>query len=1366
MSPKYQVSLILLFFGWLVAADVVPASGEFKPFVPAPKQIRRAEVIPPSEVRIGSLRPADFRRVRSLNGSWKISGVRTFSEPIPAPTAEELRVVASDFDDSAFSPIEVPGNFFNQFKVQSAKKPYARAWYRKEFPLSADELKNRRLLLHFERVAYEAEVWLNGKKIGSHHGQYTSFELDATEAALPGRNVLALRVLTDNGPRFGTGPAYHTYGSQWWMGLIAGGITGEVTLSLEPELRITKALVTPDWENRKIRVDYTIENQTGKETSVQLGNVVTSAMKQSAGKKIGEAAKELSLFPGKNTGSMEVTLENPVPWRIGKPYLYFTTLTLKKKGKFEDAESFRFGFRNFRIRNRKFEFNGEPLFLFAANLSSHHFENAVWTEKMDRLAEKFLLGFLNRGYFILRTAHMPIRDRVLELADECGVMIAPEWGWAFTAQLNHEKWKSFMSREVTEFVEYSYNHPSVVLWSMGNEVSHIQDPAIADRFGELVRLVRRIDRSGRPVSAYSGSASVFSYGERRLDTDLVDTHSYTGLAGQWTNMRGELEVYHRKLLDIYAQGRRELPIPWVGWEYIGFSWGIQADKTFRPGDRNAYWKYAERLSASTWGSPLGIGFSGSIGLAAALDPERGGAYGMSKFMPRIFSTILLDGRMSGYAPWNPDPNMDFITQMSQKIFPMLVGKTGLFPGNLFSGESSEWTLALVNVSSRPVSNLTLDVQLADLEGRAVPIGSYRIPKADSFSKSEQKVLLNLPGGINGHRQLRLILRDASGAEQARNYYNIYLADRSIRNRKIRAVRKAFLLDTKHAGNLAATRALLERHGVKAETVSSVDTLKGGEVLIVPAELSPGEGLDLSMTDKMERFLKAGGVLLILEQRNLNTRFPDGTGLIVGRMSFVDLVVPDHPLFAGLDQRNFDTWNNEKENGFLLTHSIQHFNLNTIAAKGVSGLGSRDLRSAVSEASLGKGRILASQLNAVELHDYDSSASSYFVNLLRYVLESREFRTPAHPFSMNRNVGYKTVKNRCRVIDLAPYVTTSFRDEKAGDRKGGWTDQGENDFRSVRTGMVTAAGVPFRVIDPEKNNGKSCIVLCGSARPYFPEAVRKIRAEGNFSRLFFLHTSAWGNNGICAYYRIRYADGSKIDYPMAGQQNVADWWFVWGLPKAKLGISGGNSNRSGTTFVAEWVNPHPEKKIVSIDFLSARAYHKENINYLPTKESVPILLAITGEECSASPVRIPGKNTRVSPIGSYPLPDKGKLQSDDKRILYLFPRFEKKGSSPEPGFICFFRKGAKNGEYHTLTLEARSSKALDLKIVIPCADWKHAEQIRFTLPVEKTFRQYRFLLRSRKNTYRPDCHLRGEILIQALRKEAEGTELEIRNLMLQ
>ena len=1362
-----RFGLTLLFSALPAMADIVPASAEFKPFVPAPKQIRRAEVIPAEEVRIGSLRPAEFRRVRSLNGTWKISGVQTFADPIPAPDAEELQIATPGFDDSKFSDIAVPGNFFNMFRVQSRKKPYARAWYRKEFRLSPDDLKNRRLILKFERVAYEMELWLNGKKIGGHHGQYTSFEMDATSAARPGRNVLALRVLTDNGPQFGTGPAYHTYGSQWWMGLIAGGITGSVELSLEPEIRIAKALITPDMEKRRIHIAYTIENNTGRTVSLKLKNRITSAMKRSAGKEIGSGAEVLELSPGRNAGNVEIPLEDPVPWRIGKPYLYFATLILERDGKTVDAESFRFGYRDFRIRNGRFEFNGEPVFLFSANISSHHFENVPWSEKLDALAEKYLLGFLNRGYFILRTSHMPIRDRVLELADECGTLIAAEWSWAFTAQIDHKKWNSHAEREVTEFVEDSYNHPSVVLWSMGNEVSHILDPAIADRFSELVRLVRRLDRSGRPASAFSGSASVFNYGTRRLDTDLVDSHSYTGLSAQWTSMRGELETIHRKLLDIYAPGRDRLPVPWVGWEHIGFSWGFRYDKAFRPGDRGAYEKYAEKIASSTWGNPQGIGFSGCIGLAAALDPERGAAYGMRKYMPRIFSTILLDGRMSGYAPWNPAPDMDFITQTSQKIFPVLVSGAGLFPGNLFSGEHSEWNMAVVNVSGKAVSGLTLELSLADLDGQTVPAGSFKVPEVNSFSKYMRPVRLEFPEGITGHRQLRLILRDGSGGEAARNYCNIFLADSSVRERKINPVRRVFLLDTGHAGNVAATRALLERHGIAVKTVSPKTPLNGGDALIVPAELVPGDPVDLGMTPEMERFLKAGGVMLILEQQNVNSRFPDGSGIIPGGMSFIDLVSPDHPVFNGLDQRNFDTWNNEKQNGFLLTHSFVSFMRGTIAAKGVSGLGSRDLRSAVTESSLGKGRIIASQLKAAGLHDSDSSAAVYFANLLRYALESRAFRVKTHPFSMNRSDGYVTAKDRCRVIDLAPYVTTSFRDEKDGDRQGGWTDQGENDFRHVQTGMVTAAGVPFRIIDPEKNGGKSCIVLCGTARPYFPEAVRGIRADGFFSRLFFLHTTAWGNNGICAYYRIRYADGSHVDYPMAGQENVADWWFAWGLPKAKLGIQG-NGRRSGTTFVAEWENPHPEKRLAGIDFLSMRAYNKENIDYLPSKESVPILLAITGEECSASPVRIPGKGVKISAIGSYHLPDKGELRYDEKRreIFYRFPRFEKRGESREPGFICFFKKGMSPDEYRTLTLEARATKPLAVKIILPCSDWKHADRMELVLPGGKQFRRYRIHLDAKKNRYRPECRLRGELLVQALGKDSEGVELEIRNMTIQ
>lgn len=1352
-----------------VVADVVPASAEFKPFVPPPKQIRRAEVIRAGDVQIGSLRPAEFRDVRSLNGTWKISGVQTFADPIPAPDEEELQIAAPDFDDSSFPAIGVPGNFFEKFKVQSKAKPYTKAWYRKEFQLTPQDLENRRAILKFERVAYETELWLNGRKIGSHHGQYTPFEVDATDAARPGRNVLAMRVLTDNGPRFGTGPAYHPYGSQWWMGLIAGGITGNADLSLEPEIRIAKALVTPELDRQSIRVDYVIDNNTDRTASVQLKNIVGSAMKQSAGKEIGTGTKALALPPGRSTGNMEVPLENPVPWRIGKPYLYFATLILEEDGEAVEARSFRFGYRDFRIRDRKFEFNGEPLYLFAANISSHHFENIRDPQEFDSLAEKYLLGFLNRGYFILRTAHMPIRDRVLELADECGTMIAAEWNWAFTDKLDHEKWKPHAEREVTEFVESSYNHPSVVLWSMGNEVSHRNDPAIADRFDELVRLVRSLDRSKRPVSAYSGSATIFAYGERRLDTDLLDAHSYTGLAAQWTDMRGELDAHHNRLLEIYAPGDTALPIPWIGWEYIGFSWGFQYDRSFRPGDVDAYAKYAGNLSKSTWSSPHGIGFSGCIGLAAALDPERGAEYGMQKYMPRIFSTILLDGRMSGYAPWNPAPDMDFITQTSQKILPMLVNEAGLFPGNLFGGEPSEWRMAVVNVSAKPVSDLVLNLSLAERNGSTTPVGRFSVPAIPPFRKSVQKISFTLPEKTDGHRQLRLVLTDRDGREIARNYYNIYLADRSLKSRRITPVRNVSLLDTGNAGNVDASRRLLERHGIRSRVVSSLKDLKPDDVLIIPAELQPAQPLSLNVSADLERFLKPGGIMLILEQQNPHSKFPNGSTLIRNNMTFADLVSPDHPVFAGLDQRNFDTWNNPEQNGALLRNSYRSYSENALAVKGVRGLGSRDLHSAVTEAVLGKGRIIASQLEAVSLHDKDSSAAAYFVNLLRYVLESRTHWDKARPLTVDSKGGYSVAEGQCRIIDLAPYATTSFRDEKDGDRKGGWTDQGPNDFRFVKTGETVAAGVPFRIIDPEKNNGKSCIVLCGTARPYFPEAVRGIKVDGHFSRLFFLHTTAWGNSNLCACYRIRYEDGSHIDYPMAGQQNVADWWFQWDLPKARLGIMAGSGSgvRSGGTFVAEWVNPHPEKKIRDIDFLSMRAWHAENINYLPTKESVPILLAITGEECSAAPVRIPA-GKRVSALNSYHLPDKGTLNYDEKQrtIRYRFPRFERKQRSPEPGFICFFSGDRNPSAWHTLTFEAKSDRPLPLKLVIPCADWKHMIRKDLNIPGGGEYQQYRIHLDEPLKKWKPDCRLRGELLIQALRKEAENAQLEIRNIVLQ
>lgn len=131
-------------------------------------------------------------------------------------------------------------------------------------------------------------------------------------------------------------------------------------------------------------------------------------------------------------------------------------------------------------------------------------------------------------------------------------------------------------------------------------------------------------------------------------------------------------------------------------------------------------------------------------------------------------------------------------------------------------------------------------------------------------------------------------------------------------------------------------------------------------------------------------------------------------------------------------------------------------------------------------------------------------------------------------------------------------------------------EGTNDFRVMPKGMISTAGIPFRIMDPEQNGGKGCLIVRGSERKRFPPAIRNIRIGGKFSRLFFLHTSAWGNSGACGGYRLHYQDGTSVDFPLNGGRNIGDWWQVKQLPEAEIGFT--RKNASGAEigfFVTEW-----------------------------------------------------------------------------------------------------------------------------------------------------------------------------------------------------
>jgi hypothetical protein len=137
------------------------------------------------------------------------------------------------------------------------------------------------------------------------------------------------------------------------------------------------------------------------------------------------------------------------------------------------------------------------------------------------------------------------------------------------------------------------------------------------------------------------------------------------------------------------------------------------------------------------------------------------------------------------------------------------------------------------------------------------------------------------------------------------------------------------------------------------------------------------------------------------------------------------------------------------------------------------------------------------------------------------------------------------ESRMVPIDLTSVVTRGFADDEPADGKGGWTDEGDlNDCRDMPTGRQVFLGVPFDVIDPTTNDGKSVIVLRGRTLPAGPTESSMIAVNRKVRGLFFLHSANYAqiDGARAGTYHIAYADGQSVDLPIVIGQNIYDWWF--------------------------------------------------------------------------------------------------------------------------------------------------------------------------------------------------------------------------------
>jgi len=410
-----------------------------------------------------SAQAGEVRITQLFNFGWKFHYGDINDAQVPA------------FDDTAWRGLDLPHDFqFEQpwdEKSSPARgfKPMGVGWYRKTF--KADEAwKGRRVLLDVEGIMLIGDVWLNGTKVGSTDYGYLGFETDISKHLnYDGDNVLAVRASTGE-----------TGGSRWYTG---GGLYRDVHIVVKNQVAIarhgvfvTTPLITDAMAEVSVQVD--IEGFRGKADDLEIKAEIFGP----DGRKVAEVK---DLAPKRaNRWIEEVKLpltkvDHPQLWSCETPNLYTAVVTLTLEGKPVDRFTEKFGIRTIEFSKEfGFKLNGKKVFL--KGISNHHDMGPVGAAAYDAAAARQMDVLKKFGYNHIRTSHNPYSKAFLRLADEKGFIVVDELydKWSNRSYWGGRKpWTGLWFEHLTEWIKRDRNHPSVVLWSLGNELQMREDLA-------------------------------------------------------------------------------------------------------------------------------------------------------------------------------------------------------------------------------------------------------------------------------------------------------------------------------------------------------------------------------------------------------------------------------------------------------------------------------------------------------------------------------------------------------------------------------------------------------------------------------------------------------------------------------------------------------------------------------------------------------------------------------------------------------------------------------------------------------------------------------------------------------------------------